>query len=96
MGRERGRAVASIALRLGTVIVLTAVLLALMLALPLAIVVLAAASMLRPVRHMLRRPIRAWRASRLLSGDWWQDFERDLDAYTGLGAYSARHRERRL
>lgn len=93
---DRPRGVASIALTLATLIALAALLVVLMFALPLAILVLAIAALLRPVARALRRLIRAWRANRLLSGDWWQDFERDLQAYTAPSAHQARHRERRL
>jgi hypothetical protein len=86
--------VASIALAVGTAILLTAVFVALMFAIPLTTAVLVVVAVVRPAARRVRRSIRAWRASRLLRGDWWDDFERDLKAYTDPSARRARHEPR--
>jgi hypothetical protein len=86
----RAAAVAAGAVVAGLGLALLAI--ALPIAFGLMIAVLAARAWVRwPVR-LCRR----WQARRLLSSDWWSQFERDLDSYTGPAWTGARHRERSL
>jgi hypothetical protein len=87
-----GRAAAVVAGAVIAGVGLALLAIALPIAFALMIAVIAARAWVRWPARLCRR----CRARRLLSSDWWSQFERDLDSYTGPAWTGARHRERRL
>ncbi len=72
----------------------------LVVALPIAMGFVLAASIVALLWMLVVRaasyPLRWWRARRPLPDSWWDEFERDLEAYSTLDLVRARQRERRL